>query len=385
MLILNEKEEKNMPYELSRVVWEVTSKCNMNCLHCGSDCKCDPKLQELTTAECLAVIDDLADVGCKLVFLSGGEPLLREDLGTLISSILLHGMKVAIISNAFMINEKTIEKIKAYNLLAYGISLDAGEAYLHDYIRGLKNSFEHIEKGIKLLIDNNIVPSIVTTVHKLNYHQLPKIRDFLIKNGVKIWQIQYGDHIGRMPKECQITEAQYTEIAKFILETREKYKDHFINVTGADVFGYMDDVSEKLHSFGYWTGCMGGILVAGISADGSVRGCLSMQADKYIEDNIRNRSFKEIWLDKNSFKYNRRFDCSMLTGHCKDCYYAPICRGGCMRSASLDGGRCSQYCLYKFEKDGFSSPEQARTEFSKQELFDLYNPLRPLPEEFMKS
>ena len=375
----------NMTYELSRVVWEITSKCNMNCIHCGSDCSCEIKGEELTTAECLSVIDDLADVGCKLIFLSGGEPLLREDLGVLISSILLHGMKVAIISNAYMVNEETIKKLKEYHLLAYGISVDAGEAYLHDYIRGLKNSFNHIEHAIKLLNENNIVPSVVTTVHKLNYDQLPKIRDFLIKNNVKMWQIQYGDHIGRMSKECQITEAQYLEIAKFILETRKKYSNHFVNVTGADVFGYMNDMSNELFKVGYWDGCMGGLLVAGISAEGSVRGCLSMQDDKYIEDNVRNRSFKEIWNDKNSFKYNRRFDCSSLTGYCKNCLYATICKGGCMRSASLDGGRCSQYCLYKIEQEGFSSPEQARVNFSKQEIFDLYNPIRKLPDEFLNS
>ena len=188
-----------------------------------------------------------------------------------------------------------------------------------------------------------------------------------------------------MSKECQITEAQYVEIAKFILETRKNYSNHFVNVTGADVFGYMNAMSVELQPVGFWAGCMSGLLVAGISSDGSVRGCLSMQDDKYIEDNIRNRSFKEIWQDKNSFKYNRRFDCSMLTGYCKDCTYAAICKGGCMRSASLDGGRCSQYCLYKFEKEGFSSPEQSRTEFSKRELYDLYNPIRPLPQEFMQS
>ena len=54
-----------------------------------------------------------------------------------------------------------------------------------------------------------------------------------------------------------------------------------------------------------------------------------------------------------------------------------------MRAASIDGGRCSQYCLYKIEKEGFSSPEQARVNFSKQELFDLYNQIRKLPEQFL--
>lgn len=374
-----------MAYKLSRVVWEVTSKCNMNCIHCGSDCTCDSNGNDLTTSECLEVIEDLADVGCQLVFLSGGEPLLRKDLGVLISSILLHGMKAAIISNGYLLNEENIAKIKAYNLLAYGMSVDAGVPYLHDYIRGIKNSFLHIENSINLLIKNNIVPSVVTTVHKLNYNQLPLIRDFLIKTGVKIWQIQYADHIGRMQKNCKITEAQYLEIAKFILATRKNYSNHFINVTGADVFGYMNDMSIELQNVGYWAGCVAGILVAGISSDGTVRGCLSMQDDKYIEGNIRERSFKDIWNDKNSFKYNRRFECSMLTGYCANCLYASVCKGGCMRSASLDGGRCTTYCLHKFEQKGFSSPVEERTDFSKQELFDLYNPIRKLPDEFLKN
>ncbi len=372
-----------MTYLIDKIVWEVTAKCNMNCMHCGSDCNCDVKGEELSTAECLQVLEDIKEVGgCNLIIFSGGEPLLREDLGVLTSRCNLFDFKTAVISNAFMVNEKTIKMIKALNLLAYGISIDAADSYMHDYIRGVPHAFEHVEKAIKLLNENNIVPTIVTTVHKLNYNQLPKIRDFLIKNNVKLWQIQYGDNIGRMPKDCQITEAQYLEIAKFILDTNKNYSKCFKRVSGADVFGYMSPFAKQLQ--GFWQGCLGGISGVGISAEGSVRGCLSMQSDKYIEDNVRNRSFKEIWLDKNSFAYNRKFDCSMLTGYCRTCIYAATCKGGCMRAASLHGGRNSQYCLYKIEKEGFSSPLQARTEFSKQEIFDLYNPIRKLPDEFWK-
>ena len=376
-----------MAYLIDKIVWEITSKCNMNCLHCGSDCNCEVKGDELTTGECIEVLEDIRDVGgCNLIIFSGGEPLLRDDIGTLTSICNMFGIKTAVISNAFMVNETTIKKIKALNLLAYGISIDAAEPYMHDYIRGVSHAFEHLEKAIKLLQENNIVPTIVTTVHKLNYNQLPLIRDFLIKNNVKLWQIQYGDNIGRMPKECQITEAQYLEIAKFILDTRKNYSKHFINVSGADVFGYMSKLAKEIQ--GYWGGCLAGITQVGISADGSVRGCLSMQADKYIEANVKanvkDKSFKEIWKDKNSFAYNRKFDCSMLTGYCRNCMYASICRGGCMRAASISGGRENPYCLYKIEKEGFSSPEQARVDFSKQELFDLYNPIRKLPDEFWK-
>lgn len=372
-----------MAYLLDKIVWEITAKCNMNCLHCGSDCNCDVKGEELSTAECIEVLEDIRDVGgCNLMIFSGGEPLLREDLGVLTSMCNIFDIKPAVISNAFMVNEHTIKRIKAMNLIAYGISIDAADPYMHDYIRGIPHAFDHLEKAIKLLHENNIVPTVVTTVHKLNYTQLPKIRDFLIKNKVKLWQIQYGDNIGRMPKDCQITEAQYFEIAKFILDTQKNYSQYFKRVSGADVFGYMSDMAKRMQKF--WCGCLAGIAFAGISAEGSVRGCLSMQADKYIEGNVREKSFKDIWLDKNSFAYNRKFDCSMMTGYCKTCIHAAVCKGGCMRAASIHGGRDNPYCLYKIEKDGFSSPEQARIDFSKQEIFDLYNNIRPVPAEFWK-
>lgn len=372
-----------MKYAPEMVVWETTYKCNINCIHCGSDCTSIPKENELTTAECLDIIEDLADIGAKVVTLSGGEPLLRKDIGVLASRIRTLGMHVAFISNGYLLNEEMAQMLYSVHPVAYGVSIDAADPYIHDYIRGKQGVFNHLETAIELLHKYKLNPNVVTTVHKLNYDQLPKIRDFLIKNSIPYWQIQYGDYIGRMPSETMLTEAQFFEIAKFILETRKNYGKYFKAVSGADVFGYLGQMGEKVQ--GAWLGCHAGMNGLGISSDGSIRGCLSLQMDKFIEGNVRDRSLKEIWNDKNSFKYNRRFDCSMLTGYCKDCTYASVCKGGCLRSASVNGGRCNPYCLYKIEKEGFSSEQQAKSHFSKEELFNIYNPIRPLPPEFMEN
>lgn len=371
-----------MIFKPKTVVWEVTFKCNVNCIHCGSDCSSQEKEYQLTTAECYKIIYDLAELGCETIVLSGGEPLMRHDIGAIASMIKTCGMKVAFISNGYLVNEKTIKIIEAVNPAAYGISIDAADAYLHDYIRGRQGVFEHVQNALNLLHKYHIKPSVVSTVHKLNYSQLPKIRDFLVKNNVKLWQIQYGDQIGRMSKDTMITEAQFLEIAKFILQTRRDYCNNFEVVSGADVFGYLGTMGRTVQ--GPWWGCNAGIKTLGIGSDGAIRGCLSLQMDKYIEDNVRNRSLKEIWNDVNSFPYNRKFDCSMLTGHCKDCEYASVCKGGCLRAATVGEGRCNPYCLYNIEKNGFTSEDQARTEFTKQEIFDIYNPIRPLPKEFME-
>ena len=369
-----------MKYKLKRVVWEITWKCNAKCMHCGSDCISVEKEHQLTTAECLDIVADLRQLGCEVVFLSGGDPLLRKDFGAIAAAIKSQGMEVAFISNGIALNDDTIAVLKAIQPIVFGISLDSADEYMHDYIRGHKGCFKHVIESIHKLKANGIKPSIVTTVHKLNYSQLPKIRDLLIENGVFYWQIQYADFIGRMPQEAMITEAQFWEMAKFIYNLKTEYAGR-IDVTGSDVTGYMSDFARSIQ--GNWYGCQAGTGVLGIGSDGSIRGCLSQQLDEYIEGNVRERSLLDIWNDPNAFRYNRHFDCSMLTGYCKDCIYGAVCKGGCVIAATNRGHcRCNPYCLYKIEKEGYSDLLQARTKFEKEEIAELYNPIRELPQEF---
>jgi len=370
-----------MAYIPKLVVWEITYKCNANCIHCGSDCKMEEKPKQLTTAECLDIIQELEYLGTEKVVLSGGEPLLRKDIGVLAAALHRANIDVTLISNTIAVNEESIKLIKAMDLIAFGLSLDSSEAYMHDYIRGRKGVFDSAIKTINLLNENDIVPSVVTTVHKLNFCHLPRIRDLLIKLGVRYWQVQYADFIGRMPREAMLTEAQYIELAKFILDTKENYGEYFDKVSGGDAVGYMSDFAKLVQDD--WYGCHAGINTLGLGSDGSVRGCLSLQRDNYIEGYATERPLREIWQDVNSFSYNRHFDLSMLTGHCKECIYAGICKGGCIRSATCDcNSRCNSYCLYNLEKNGHSSEEQAKVNFTKEEIAQLYNPIAPLPNEF---
>lgn len=369
-----------MKYTVDKVVWEVTWKCNAKCMHCGSDCISVEKENQLTLPECLDIVADLHTIGARTIFLSGGDPLMRKDVMAIAAAIKRFGMNVAFISNGLALDEEKISVLKTIEPVIFGLSMDAADAYMHDYIRGHKGCFDHLIWAIKELQKNGIEPSIVTTVHRLNYSQLPKIRDLLIDMGVRLWQIQYADFIGRMPKEAMITEAQFWEMAKFIYDINQNYAD-VLDVTGADAMGYMSDFARALQ--GTWYGCHAGIKVLGIGSDGSVRGCLSQQMDRFIEGNIRERSIVDLWNDPDKFQYNRHFDCSMLTGYCKDCKYGPVCKGGCVvASTCQDGGRCNPYCLYRIENEGFKDFEQARTKFYKEEIVELYDHIRKLPDEF---
>lgn len=373
-----------MSYSPQRVVWEITYKCNINCIHCGSDCANLEKSYQLTTKECLNVINQLSKLGCKSIVLSGGEPFMRKDWAVIASAIMNQGMLVSFISNGYLLNEENVKILGALKPNAVGISIDAADWYLHDYIRGINGIFDRVINAIHLLHANNLVPSVVTTVHKLNFEQLPKIRELLVKNKVKYWQIQYGNLIGRMTRDFMITEAQFYETGKFIAETRNKYGKYFAGINGADGMGYYGDLGKHLHP--NWRGCHAGICALGIESDGNIKGCLSLQLEGFTEGNIRDKSLIEIWNDPESFKYNRQFDLDLLSGYCKECLYSALCKAGCLKSATSlsGGGRCNPLCFYKLEKEGFSSEEQARIKFSKQELADIYGKIRPLPDKFFE-
>ena len=101
-------------------------------------------------------------------------------------------------------------------------------------------------------------------------------------------------------------------------------------------------------------GCSAGINHFGIQSNGNVKGCLSLQ-DDFIEGSIREKSFKQIWNDKNSFAYSRKFNKSMLEGICKNCPKASanVCNGGCRDFAHSSTGSIfnTPFCLYHIETE----------------------------------
>lgn len=368
-----------MKFEPWEVVWEITWKCNAKCIHCGSDCLSVEKDSELTLEECLSIVRQLHQLGTKRIILSGGDPMVRKDFPIIALAIKSLGMNVGFVSNGIAIDNEKIEILKFIQPNQFGLSLDSADEYIHDYIRGYKGCHKNVINSLKKFRENNIKCSVITTIHKLNYHQLPKLKELILDLGVKTWQIQYADLIGRTNKEMMVTEAQFYELGNFIYDMQQEHKE--IVVTGADAIGYMSPTGRKI--LPNWQGCQAGCFALGIRSNGDITGCLSQQMEKYIEGNVRKNSLIDIWNNPNSFKYNRCFSCDELGGYCKECEHKEICRGGCSRASTTESDlRSSHYCLHKIEKLGFSSMEQARTIFYKNEIEQIYNPVKPLPEEF---
>jgi len=236
----------------------------------------------------------------------GGEPLIREDWFEVGKRVRELGMRLLIISNGYNINKDIINKLVELQPHSVSTSLDGGTAETHDGIRGIKGSFDKVIEYISLSKEADLPTTVITTVSRLNYKELPLIRDFLLDKYIA-WQIQVATPQGRFPRELALTKEEYYSVALFIASMQKKYKKGELPLIGAHCFGYHSTRFPCLGLYPVWNGCQAGITVLSIKSNGDVIGCLA-EPNSRIEGNIRKRSIIDIWNDPNAFAHNRKFN-----------------------------------------------------------------------------
>ena len=326
--------EHKKKYRLFSCLWELTLRCNLNCMHCGSVAG-SSRQNELTLSECLKIADEIIELECKELTFIGGEIFLYKEWEKIANHLSTHGIIVNLMSNGYNIRQKQIDEIKYANLSNVGISLDGTEA-IHNKIRNNSRSFSEIKKTFELLNEAGIPIGVVTSLMEVNYPELEDIYQFLVGNRVNLWQLQLVNPMGNMAtkKELIINPNHIPPLINFI---REKNKDRYMLVVAADNVGYFYKNSETYirgtrSPVCYWGGCMAGINTLFIDSVGNVKGCGALYDEKFIEGNLRENSLKEIWINKETFRYNRQFSTDLLRGICKDCDMGSICKGGCRAS-----------------------------------------------------
>ena len=339
-------------YRPGQVVWETTLRCNLKCKHCGSSAgKARPN--ELSTDEAIRLCKDLAELDTKEVCLMGGEPFLRKDWHIIAKKIIDLNMKLLVISNGYNINKDIISKLVKLEPHSVSTSLDGSTAKTHDYIRGVNGSFDKVLEYISLSKKADLPTTVITTVSKLNFKELPEIRDFLLNKQIA-WQIQVATPEGRFTGKNALSKEEYYSVALFIASMKNKYSPKEIPVAAAHCFGYHSQHLPWLGLYPGWYGCQAGISVLSIKSNGDIIGCLSVPESE-IEGNIRDRSIIEIWNDPKAFSYTRKFNVRDLGQNCKDCKYGVTCKGGCTGMSVGFTGKSHNhpYCFYKIEPELF--------------------------------
>lgn len=320
------------------VMWNCTNSCNLSCKHCYL--AAGPQLEnELTTAEALQMIDELTDMKIPLLGLTGGEPLVREDLCALAEYAVDGGLRVIVSSNGTLIDEKRAKEMKRVGVHYVGISLDGASPEMHDDFREMPGSFDDAIRGIRACTKVGLKTGIRVTLTKRSYPDIPAILKLAKKLGVPRLCFYYLVPSGRGKEitKWDLTLGQRKNLLDFLYsEAKISGEDvEILTVDGPMDGVYIlqrlkeerpemcDDISRLLELSG---GCSAGNKICGIGPDGSVHPCQFMT--EVTVGSIRERSLDEIWKDTDNEILNMFRDRDRLKGKCGRCEYRAIC-GGC--------------------------------------------------------
>ena len=326
---INNRRKAEHP--LQQLFWECTLKCNLKCLHCGSDCKVNEEQQDMPLQDFLSVLDNLSDhVNPQhvLVITTGGEPLVRHDIIECGREITRRGFLWGMVSNGMLLSSQMIDNLMEAGLKTIAISLD-GFKEEHNWMRGHDNSFDRAVNAIKSLSHRHIVWDVITCVNKRNYKDLDAFKEFLLSIGVRQWRIFTVFPAGRAKDndDLKLTPEQIRGVMEFIVRTR---KEKRINLCFS-CEGFLGDYEFEVRDHSYF--CQAGIHVASILADGSISGCLSIRSN-YNQGNIYHDNFWNVWNSRFDQYRNRQW---AKTEACADCEMWRYCEGNGMHLRDENG------------------------------------------------
>ena len=204
------------------VVWNMTRRCNLKCVHCYAQAVDPDGKDEISTEQGKAIISDLAAYGAPVMLFSGGEPLVRQDLPELASYATEKGMRAVISTNGTLITKEKARELKAINLSYVGISLDGAEE-IHDKFRGVPNSFKKALEGLENCKAEGLKVGLRFTINKRNVVEIPKVFKLLRELEVPricFYHLVYSGRGSEMIKE-DLNHAETRSVVDLIMdETR---------------------------------------------------------------------------------------------------------------------------------------------------------------------
>lgn len=328
------KHEQNVLEEhpLQQLFWECTLRCNLHCRHCGSDCKTLAGRQDMPKEDFMRVLDSVAartDPHHVFVVISGGEPLMREDLEECCAEISRKGFPWGMVTNGLYLSEERYVALLKAGMRSITISID-GLQDDHNWMRGHKESFQRVDKAITMLVGTpGLTFDLVTCVNRHNYARLNDIKEYLIAKGVARWRVFTVFPVGRAAKDpdMRLTDEEFRGVFDFIRATRQEGRIRCDYGCEGFLGNYEGEVRNRFFS------CQAGVTVGAVLIDGSISACTSIRSD-YHQGNIYEDDFMDVWEHRYHPYRDREW---MRRDDCADCKYWRYCRGNGMHLRDGEG------------------------------------------------
>jgi 8-amino-3,8-dideoxy-alpha-D-manno-octulosonate transaminase len=335
---------------LERIFLEVTSKCNLHCVHCylSAGAAPDEKL-ELTKDDIIRIIRRADELGAYRLDFTGGEIFVREDMHEVLGAACEAFMIVNIFTNGTLLDEKRCAFLASLgNISTAYISLDDLDEAAHDAFRGSNGAFQRTIKGIKLLRDNGVRIVLNITITKRNISKIHEIVDFAKNLGIgyRIAPIIYVGR-GESLKDNDVSEDEAAAKIKSVFNIKEK--------------SFRASELDKSNLFG----CGVGHKMLFIKSSGEICLCptLTSRENPMFElGQIATHDIGDIWENSEMLSFFRGTHCRRM-----DCEHLSECRGGCRSRAFLKSGdlfaedtiTCAIFGVKKRDnKDRFMSTRQ---------------------------
>ena len=303
-------------------------RCNLSCQHCGSSCSPERiDKDELTTEEIKDVFRTIAedfDPKKIVIAVTGGEPLLREDIFEVMGYANKLGFSWGMVTNGTLITPGIINQMKEAKMATISVSLDGLEEN-HNWLRRNKGGFKKTSNNIRLLTSSRCFDTveIITCVNQKNLNELNKIYDLCNDLGADRWRMFTIASVGRAKNNSELflDRQQLNDLLKYIQDKRkEKKSKPKVGLCDEGFFGleYEGEVRDQLFY------CWAGIHVGGILYNGDIAACPILPREYARQGNIRGDRFSEIWNNKYELFRDRNW---RKCGDCKDCSWWEFCEG----------------------------------------------------------
>jgi radical SAM protein with 4Fe4S-binding SPASM domain len=329
------------------VAWNITQRCNLACAHCYiSAGSWHSAAGELPTEDCLRIVDEiLAANPSPMLILSGGEPLVRDDLETIAARASSGGATVVVGTNGIGLTDDRIESLKAAGVQGVAVSVDSLNPTYHDRFRHGTGALDQTLAAVDRLGRHELDFIIQTTVTRGNREELASLVEWAAGKGAVSFNLYFLVETGRGEGMKGMSPEDNDSVLAELLLLEAKYRGRMMvrSKCQPQIMRHAHDGDADSPLLNYQTRCPCGVQYCRITPEGKVTPCPYMPAEA---GDLSESTFGEIWDNSELFQSLRN---PSLGGKCGACEYGLVC-GGCRARAYATSGDplgADESCAYE--------------------------------------
>ena len=332
------------------IAWNLTRRCNLECAHCYISAGAwHAAADEMSTADCLRVVEEILEVSpAPMLILSGGEPLLREDLEAIARRAADGGATVVVGTNGTRLTRERIDALMAAGVRGVAVSIDSLDPAYHDRFRHGAGSLGETLAAIERLREAEFDFVVQTTVTRGNRAEIARLAAWAAGKGAVSFNCYFVVATGRASGMHGLSPRENDEVLAELVRLGREYRGRMMVRSKCQPqimrHAYVDDPESGL--LDYATRCPCGVQYCRITPDGKVTPCPYMPVEA---GDLARATFGEIWRGSQVFRELRATE---LGGRCGRCEFRVVCGGCRARAYAQDGDWLAEDPACSYEPTG---------------------------------